>query len=585
MFGAGANLSVRRDVALRLGGFDEALDTGPPLPGGGDLDMLHRVVRHGYPLVYEPRAVVFHRHRRDAEGLRRQFDSWGRALMAFAVKTYRSDPAGRRKLRRLIRWFFTGNLREARHNRRNPALRDAALAELRGGLLGLLGTYGRSQRRTGRLRRALGAPTVAILPWGDVFDDYLDPIGLSMDDFADRMTGGWLFGYVEALRREGIDAVVVCWSAGVRRPTRRIHAPTGCIVWVLPRSRAYQAARSRLADPYAWSRREAIGDASPVSGAIARAAAPFLTATAFALARVLRREGCSVILCQEYEEGRFDVAVCLGRLLRVPVFATFQGGDHTRTTVEKWVRPRSIRAASGLIVAAEGEADRVRDRYGVPRGRIAPIPNPLDPATLPFPPRDAARAALDLASDARVVVWHGVVDIERKGLDVLADAWREVEHTAGRGALLLLLGTGAGASWLRARIDQLALTSVRWRDEYVLDRGLVGTYLAAADLFVLPSRQEGFPVAPVEAMAAGLPIVAADAPGVRAVVGDGDEAAGVIVPVADARALARELCRFLEDASLRNEVGARARERVDERFSVEAVGRQLREFLTARRAR
>jgi glycosyltransferase involved in cell wall biosynthesis len=160
-----------------------------------------------------------------------------------------------------------------------------------------------------------------------------------------------------------------------------------------------------------------------------------------------------------------------------------------------------------------------------------------------------------------------------------------VEHAAGLNALLLLLGTGAGSGWLHARIDELGLTAVRWRDEYVLDRALVGTYLAAADLFVLPSRQEGFPVAPVEAMAAGLPIVAADAPGVRTVVGDGAQAAGVIVPVADARALARELCRFLEDRSLREETGARAKERVAERFSVEAVGRQLREFLTVRRAR
>src|SRR5690606_8402984 len=76
MFGAGANLSVRRDAALRLGGFDDALDTGPPLPGGGDLDLMHRVVRAGLPFVYEPRVVVFHRHRRDDEGLRRQYDSW-----------------------------------------------------------------------------------------------------------------------------------------------------------------------------------------------------------------------------------------------------------------------------------------------------------------------------------------------------------------------------------------------------------------------------------------------------------------------------------------------------------------------------
>ncbi|CAN5772491.1 MAG: glycosyltransferase family 2 protein [Ilumatobacteraceae bacterium] len=62
-FGTGANFAVRREVALELGGLDEAFDTGPPLPGGGEIDMMHRVVRHGNPLVYAPGAVVVHRHR------------------------------------------------------------------------------------------------------------------------------------------------------------------------------------------------------------------------------------------------------------------------------------------------------------------------------------------------------------------------------------------------------------------------------------------------------------------------------------------------------------------------------------------
>ena len=54
-FGAGCNMAVRRDVARRLGGFDEALDTGPPLPGGGDIDLFHRVLRQGLPLAVNPK--------------------------------------------------------------------------------------------------------------------------------------------------------------------------------------------------------------------------------------------------------------------------------------------------------------------------------------------------------------------------------------------------------------------------------------------------------------------------------------------------------------------------------------------------
>ena len=101
-------------------------------------------------------------------------------------------------------------------------------------------------------------------------------------------------------------------------------------------------------------------------------------------------------------------------------------------------------------------------------------------------------------------------------------------------------------------------------------------------MFVLPSRQEGFPVAPVEAMAAGLPVVACDAPGVRAVVGEGAAAGGVVVPRDDPEALGREVARFLADRALVRQVGAAARRRAESTFSLVAVGAQLRALMVDR---
>jgi glycosyltransferase involved in cell wall biosynthesis len=295
---------------------------------------------------------------------------------------------------------------------------------------------------------------------------------------------------------------------------------------------------------------------------------------------VLRREGCRSILCQEYEEGRFDVCVALGRLLRIPVSATFQGGDHTRSRLEGWVRRRSVPAAARLVVAAEGEAERVVRRYGVAPAEVARIPNPLDPATVPQVPKDEARVALGLPPDGPVVVWVGRVDVHTKGIDTLLDAWQQVRSGTGPpAATLLLLGTGPGAPWLHEELCRRGLDGVRWRDEYVLDRSVVGTHLSAGDVFVLPSRQEGFPVAPVEAMAAGLPVVACDAPGVRAVVGEGSGAGGVVVPRDDPAAVAAALCRYLADPALAATVGAAARRRVESTFSLEAVGAALRSAL------
>jgi GT2 family glycosyltransferase len=155
IFGAGANMAFKRQVLLELGGFDEALDTGRPLPGGGDLDIFYRVIRAGYPLVYEPRYLVFHQHRRDLKGLQRQYWSWGLGFMAFVTKTYGTDPQMRRRLRGIVRWWFKdqfkGLVRSVRGRHELPP--SMVLAELWGGLQGLLGEYPRSVRRTEKIRR------------------------------------------------------------------------------------------------------------------------------------------------------------------------------------------------------------------------------------------------------------------------------------------------------------------------------------------------------------------------------------------------------------------------------------------------
>ena len=158
IFGAGCNMVLRTGIVRALGGFDEALDTGRPLPGGGDLDMWSRLARVGHPLAFEPRLLVFHRHRPDHASLRRQYWSWGEGFMAYLVKTARVDATQRRKAARLVAWwlrFEVGNVAASLPPRAGlPA--DLALAELAGGLVGLGGSYGRSQRRVARIRTAHG---------------------------------------------------------------------------------------------------------------------------------------------------------------------------------------------------------------------------------------------------------------------------------------------------------------------------------------------------------------------------------------------------------------------------------------------
>jgi GT2 family glycosyltransferase len=101
VFGTGANFAVRRSVMRRLGGFDEALGAGTKTGGGEDLDAFVRILQAGHALAYEPAALVWHYHRSDLDGLRRQMYAYGTGLSAFLTK-HLMDPRTRREVLRRI---------------------------------------------------------------------------------------------------------------------------------------------------------------------------------------------------------------------------------------------------------------------------------------------------------------------------------------------------------------------------------------------------------------------------------------------------------------------------------------------------
>jgi GT2 family glycosyltransferase len=84
--GIGCSLAVRRQTILEIGGFDEALDMGPALHGGGDVDILWRALEAGYEVVYEPKVQVRHEHRREVEAVITQIIQHNRAMIAFLTK-------------------------------------------------------------------------------------------------------------------------------------------------------------------------------------------------------------------------------------------------------------------------------------------------------------------------------------------------------------------------------------------------------------------------------------------------------------------------------------------------------------------
>jgi glycosyltransferase involved in cell wall biosynthesis len=85
--GTGCNMAFRREVFDVVGPFDEALDTGTPTGGGGDIDMFRRLLRAGFVAAYNPATLVYHEHRVDEAESRAQFWAYGKAFTALLTKS------------------------------------------------------------------------------------------------------------------------------------------------------------------------------------------------------------------------------------------------------------------------------------------------------------------------------------------------------------------------------------------------------------------------------------------------------------------------------------------------------------------
>lgn len=413
-------------------------------------------------------------------------------------------------------------------------------------------------------------PTLALVHWGNTIDDFLRPNRLDLAAFTESFVGSWMFGYVEALSTADADVVLFLFSEEVERPTKLRHEPTGARIVALPLPRVYRRLRRRMVDPYGRSAEQTFGRRT-ATNAIRRELAPYLATAVRTFARELRREGCTAVLVQEYEFPRFDV-LAFARPARLPVYASFQGGDYRRWRLESVARRHAIARAAGLIVPTEAERARLHATYAkLPR--IAPIFNPIDVQRWQPGRVEATRARLGIGGAERVVVWHGRVDIHKKGLDVLLEAW-PLLHVPAR---LLLIGTGPDAERLADLAAPFGAAVVRApaTDDPAALRELV----CAGDAYVFPSRHEGFALAPIEAAACGLPVVAARAGGVTDAFPDGDRSGALLVEREDAAALAAALDRVLGNQPLAADLGAAARARAASAFSLAAVGRELRAFI------
>ena len=133
-YGVGANMAFRRQVFEAAGNFDVALDVGTATRGGGDIEMFHRILAKGYATFYEPRALVWHLHRRSDKALSKQLQDNGRGFGAFLLTCDRNRTVPRLEILKfaMFNWFGWWLVRRLR----NPGLlpRQLVVSELLGAL-------------------------------------------------------------------------------------------------------------------------------------------------------------------------------------------------------------------------------------------------------------------------------------------------------------------------------------------------------------------------------------------------------------------------------------------------------------------
>lgn len=232
-----------------------------------------------------------------------------------------------------------------------------------------------------------------------------------------------------------------------------------------------------------------------------------------------------------------------------------------------------LRRAAAVHYTSRQEQREAEEAGVRTRGVLIPLGIDLRPFER-LPDQGVFLARFPLAKDRPLVLFLSRLD-PKKGLDLLLPAFAEVRRRQTK-ALLVIAGGGeeAGAARERELAKRLGIeAAVLWTG--ALDGELKRAALAAATVFVLPSYSENFGLALVEALAAGLPCVTSTEVGIAPDISTAQ--AGLVVPCKVA-ALTLALERLLADAGLARSLATAARHLARERFSLEAMGRRLKEL-------
>lgn len=281
----------------------------------------------------------------------------------------------------------------------------------------------------------------------------------------------------------------------------------------------------------------------------------YLTALA-RVERVLDRFQPELVHTHGYRTDVLESRVARRREIpRVSTVHGFTGGD-LKNRVYEWLQRRALRRFDAVVAVARPLRDQLH-ASGISEDRLFLVPNAGAPIARPLA-RPKARKALGLPEEAFVVGWVGRLN-PPKGPDILLRAIDEIDDP---GARVMFVGPEEDERYRQLARDLGIDDRIRWA-------GVVpdaSRYFQAFDALVLSSRTEGTPMVLLEAMSAGVPVVATRVGGIPDVVSEHE---AVLVPPEDPEALAQGIRRVRDDRSGASDRADRARARVESEYSME----------------
>lgn len=276
--------------------------------------------------------------------------------------------------------------------------------------------------------------------------------------------------------------------------------------------------------------------------------------------RTLRRDTPSVFHAHMTWPLSCKYGLLAAVMARIPAVVTTA---HTRLPIRPPLRrqPKLIsRLVDRYLAVSNAVASQLRDDFGIDASKIEVVHNGIASESFIASRPEALRETLTRGHHGPIVLTVARLD-QGKGHGDLLDAARLVPD-----ALFVLVGDGPERAALESKARELGVAD---RFVFLGERRDVPSLLACADVFVLPSLSEGLPLSVLEAMAAGVPVVATAIPGIDEIVTHGRT--GLLVPSSTPTELARAILQLCARPEEGRALAAVAQANVKSRFSTERM--------------